>query len=507
MKNLKNKYLALVFLSCLGLMASCKKYINEAPIDTPTDATFWTSESAAESGLAGAYGLLRTAVTNQSSFFVFGDATANEFNFSATGNWWNLQTIETDGNFNFNYVPYLEGSLQNWTDFYQVIAQCNLIIAKVPGIPASGFTDDEKTTKNNIIGQAYFLRGYCYYYISQVWGQPVIVTKNYTDPINAQPVPRSTTQAGYDQAIADAKTASSLLKFGYSNAANIAVQANKGSALTLLAKAYMWEKKYDLAAVAADSVLLTAKTKGGGYKLEAGATYGNIFKGHNAESIFELNMIYSPNQNEAQDGFGGVFSVFLSAPVVFGKSNDNWYLNTTLISSLYGKSAKGAGPDLRVNATFYGLKTQNPLMIKYSNVIYGQPADETSPFISNNLVIFRLADVYLLRAEAALSLGDQSTAVADVNIIRVRAGLEPLSSVTLYDIMDERGREFFGEGSWYFDLYRTGLLVDPNYDNVVDGYTPARLQQQGCLWPLYLRSLLPQDPLLTQNPYWAVAGQ
>ncbi|SHM77817.1 Starch-binding associating with outer membrane [Mucilaginibacter sp. OK098] len=507
MKNSISKYFAIIFLCSVGLLTSCKKYINEGPIDTPTDANFWTTERAAQSGLAGAYGLLRTSLTSDKAYFIFGDATANEF--SSYSSDWTLGSISSSGRWNFNYVPYNEGVLHNWTSFYQVISQCNLILNKVPAIPAANFTDDPVATRNQILGEAYFIRAYCYYYITEVWGQPVIVTQAYTDPINAKPIARSSDADGFNQAVSDLKKSISLLKYGYSDASKIAVQANRGSAFALLSKVYMWQKQYSQASAAADSVI-----QNGQYTLESGSSLANIYKGHDQESIFEMNMLYSPNQNEAQNGkpdqYGnvGVFSVFLSTPFVNGKSGDNWVVNLDLVNSLFDTTST---QDARLKSTFYGLQTINPLMVKYANVIYQNPSQKTLPFVSNNMVLLRLADILLIKAEAAIDLGDQGTALTYLNRVRQRAGTGPYipssPSDLLYTIMDERGRELYGEGQWYFDLVRSGLIDDPNYYNVIDGYLPTRIANKGYQWPLDLRTLLPQDPLLTQNPWWAQAGQ
>lgn len=498
MKKSINKYLAIIFLCIVGLFTSCKKYLNEGPINTPTDASFWTSERAAASGLAGAYGLLRTALTNGHAYFIFGDATANEFTY---GGDWTLASLSSNNRWNFNYVPYNEGVLHNWTSFYQVISQCNLIISKVPQIADANFQDDPTATKNQILGEAYFIRAYCYYYITQVWGQPVIVTQSYTDPIHAQPLPRSSDADGFAQAVSDLKQSISLLKYGYTDQTKVAVQANKGSAFALLSKVYMWQKQYQAASSAADSVI-----NKGNYTLESGANYASIFKGQDPESIFEMNMLYSPNQNEAQDGTGGAFSIFLADPLVNGKS-DSWAVNTDLINNLYDTTS--TTQDARVKATFYGLGNTKPLMSKYANVIYQNPSQKTLPFVSNNMVLLRLADILLVKAEAETNLGHPGNGLTYLNMVRQRAGLDPAVPISksdqLYTIMDERGRELFGEGQWYFDLVRSGFINDPNYNNPIDGYLPNRITNRGYLWPLDLRTLLPQDPLLTQNAWWASA--
>lgn len=493
MKNHKNIYLAL-FLCITAFCASCRKYINETPINAPTTANFWVSEQAAQNGLAGAYTLLRTALLNRSSYFTFGDATAGEF---ASFNGDIAYTdFNTNGQYNFNYTPYGQ-QWNDWTTFYQLIAQCNLIINKVPGIPASAFTDDPTTTKKQIIGEAYFLRAFAYYYITEVWGAPVIVTQVYTNPITAQPIARSTDAQGYAQAASDAKQSAGMLQYGYSNPTNVAVQANKGAALTLLSKVYMWQKQYQQAAATADSVI-----KYGRYNLEPGATYKNIFKGHDQESIFELYMLYSGADNEAT---GDAFNMFLQTPYIVNQQGA-WYVDPVMISNLYGDTSSTSA-DIRVKNNFYGLQSTNPLMVKYADVVYQNSGTQTTAYVSDDLVIFRLADVFLTRAEAAAQLGDLATGDMYLSLVRLRAGLSPYTATSatdlIYNVMDERGREFFGEGSWYFDLYRTGLIADPNYENAVPGYNQERVNGGGCEWPIGLRALLQQDPLLVQNKWWA----
>ena len=81
----------------------------------------------------------------------------------------------------------------------------------------------------------------------------------------------------------------------------------------------------------------------------------------------------------------------------------------------------------------------------------------------NATFIMRTPEVYLIAAEAALQLGDASTATSYVNKIRQRAGAQLLSSVDLRSIIDERGRELCGEYNRFFDLVRVGYLANASY--------------------------------------------
>lgn len=491
-----------ISLGILGMLTffSCKKYINEGPIDAPYEANFWDSQQSAEKAVAGAYGLLKNALTDVASYFIVGDATANEYSVYSTG-FGALESLTPDNKFNFHYMPYYEPILWNWSRFYKVISQCNLILDAVPKMDENYFADDPDA-RNKIMGQAYFLRAYAYYYITKVWGEPIIVTKNYPNPLKAPPVARSTDEQGFQQAISDLTQSIQLLSYGYDNSTNVAVTANKGAAFSLLARVYMSQHNYQAAESATDSVLTF-----GGYQLENGDDFNKIFLGRDPESIFEINMLYTSTQNEALSGDGDHhwFGEFLADPIIKGKGS-HWHVNTDLVGKLFDTTS--TTKDKRVKFTFYGLQNgSRQMMIKYSNVIYQNAQSETNPFVSNNLVLIRLADILLLRAEALTKLNRPAEAVDLLNEIRERAGLDDYTYTNemdlYYNIMSERGRELFGEGHWYFDLVRSGLLTDPGYQFNIEEYTQARIQGRGYLWPLDLTTLLAQDPLLTQNSWWA----
>src|SRR5437868_8838888 len=96
---------------------SCKKYLYEAPITSTYGAAFWTSQSAVEQASLAMYGQLRASLRSGGSFFINGDLASGVF-IPEAGQW-NYQTIKPSNNppYNFSYVPYLEGDLQNWSRF------------------------------------------------------------------------------------------------------------------------------------------------------------------------------------------------------------------------------------------------------------------------------------------------------------------------------------------------------------------------------------------------------
>ncbi len=493
--RINNFFKSLLVISTIILaFSSCKKYIDLAPIDATYDQVFWSSGSNAENALSGAYGLLRTGFQGKAdypegnrSFFAFGDLPANEL---LVPNYYFANfygSVQKDGGFKFSYCPYLEPSLKNWSRFYQVINQCHLIVENVPNISADKFTDGQ-TEKNEVLGEGYFLRAYTYFYITRVWGDPVLTKGSLKDPGDVIPLPRTGEDTVLNYCISDLKTAAELLSF-YSGTDRDKVHADKGAVWATLAHVYAWLHDYSNAALYCDSVISS-----GQYSIETIDNYLNIWEGKDVESIFEINMLYNAQNNEATDYF---FGDFLREPFIREKTS-SWIINTETMQQIFPDTAR----DKRYSKITTGV-TDVRILTKYANVNYYDPNNENAYVVNNNLVLLRLADIYLLKAEASNATGNTGDALMNLNTIRERAGLPDTTVAGGNDlkiaIMDERLRELMGEGCVAFDIIRTGTLLY----YFPDVYTQERIDKKGYYWPLDMRTLLPQDILLTQNPWWA----
>ncbi|MGI8950789.1 MAG: RagB/SusD family nutrient uptake outer membrane protein [Chitinophagaceae bacterium] len=484
---MRTKYFNII-IGCFLLMilSSCKKYINLAPIDATYDQVFWADGNNAENGLSGAYGLLRDGFEDDRSFFVFGDLPSDEF-IMLNPPYWNYQSLQHSGGFKYSYAPYLAESLQNWTRFYKVINQCHLVCENVPNISADKFSGGQ-SEKDDIIGEGHFLRAYTYFYITRVWGDPVLTTSSIKNPQDVVPLPRTSEDTVLNYCIQDLKTAAALLPF-YSGTDRDKVHADKGAAWATLAQVYAWQHDYQNAALYCDSVI-----NSGQYSLETIDNYNAIWLGSDPENIFEINMKYNAQNNEATGFF---FGEFLSDPFIKGQGLQ-WEINPDNIQYIFPDTAR----DQRYSKVTAAV-TDGRILSKYANVDYYDPNDQYAYVVNNNLVVERLADIYLLKAEASNALGNTADALLNLNKIRERAGLPDTTIAGGNDlkiaIMDERLRELIGEGCVAFDMIRTGTLL--NYFG--DVYTQERIDKKGYYWPLDMRTLLPQDILLTQNPWWA----
>lgn len=481
MKTLTNsmKVMFCIFIFAVTF-AACNKYINLEPKGSTYDEVFWVNGSNVQKALSGAYSLLRDGFRADRSYFIFGDLAGG--NFGVGGDYWNYTDISEDKSFNFNYVPYLEGSLWNWSRFYKVINQTHLIIENIPEIDDSKFESGVET-KKQLEGEARFLRAYTYFYMQRVWGDVVLTKESFKDPQNIPIIPRTPEEETLAFCIADLEKSEELLE----NSSNKTL-ASKGAAQALLAHIYAWMHEYEEAEKYANKII-----DGGYYALEDIEDYLDIWKGNSEESIFELNMLYADGSNEATAEF---FNVFLTDPYIRNKNAGSaWSIDLPISQQLFNKE------EARADSIFVNGAGSTLLMRKYNGVDYYDANNPNTYVVSNNLVLLRLADIYLLRAETRFKNDNEPGALQDLNKVRERAGLEDFSgagSSLFNEITDERRRELIGEGHTQFDLIRMEQL-----QRVFSVYSNDRIAKKGYYWPLQMRTLLPQNPELTQNEWWS----
>ncbi len=479
MKSIKKIIFLLSAVLVLCTSSACKKYLYLEPINNTYDEVFWVNGSNVQKSLSGAYSLLRNAFRADRSFFIAGDLAGDNFDIGSS--LWNHTTFNDEGGMRFSYAPYLEGSLQNWTRFYSIINQCNLIIENTPGIAADKFSGGD-AQKNDFIAQARFLRAYVYFYLAKTWGDPVLIKETFPDPGNVPSLARSPESETLDFCLEDLLIALDL--FAQQSDPNY---ASRSAAQTLMAHIYAWRHNYAEAESYCNEVI-----NAGSFNLESIDSYKNIWVGQSAENIFQLFMSFDPVSNEATSAF---FNLFLMDPVIRNRALADIYRVPQRIRDLFSPE------DGRYKKIIVPVAGNNYILSKYDNVDYYDPNNVNTYVVSNNLVLMRLADVTLLRAEARYKNGDLSGALADLNSIRQRAGLpdyQGAGEAFFNTLVEERRRELYGEGSFAYDAIRMEQLerLFPN------SYTADRIAQKGYYWPLDLNTLLQQAPLLTQNEWW-----
>jgi len=538
------KYSSLNYLLVAFLIistSSCKKILEQEPKNSTYAEVFWQNARDLRSAIAGNYSLVRDAITSKNNrYYMYSDAIAkNYFTIQYTGD--GLEGIQ-NGNFTFQYNVVSLGSLGDWTKYYKAIAMSNTILKNVPAVTDDklGDVSDPTQFRNEIIGQALFLRAWTYFMMVKVWGDVPLVTEAYDDPLSAPQLGRSPKAEVMKQIEDDCHAAIALLRWGYTSTGDAKVTANKGAVYALLAHLYLWRGTMselgsttpNIADVNSADTSITALITNGGYSLTDTSRYYQTFIGRSAESIFELNM--SENTMEgSQAGIGMEFlrgdrvknfgdnprfyvapgyldKHFLISPAIAA----DWYWDGTQWVWMDEKAAVYDSLDVRFRKNFDYIKQTNPVCIKYSNVVYRNPGQELDPYLSNNMIIFRLADMMLLKAEIALYRNDPDGAVDIINFFRIRNGaseedpgdpdddliLEHGLSVeeVMNEYLIERGKELYLEGHIFYDLLRTRM-----YKSYIDWLPDdeVRFKNGGFYWPVS-PLLFKQNPLLKQTPYW-----
>lgn len=504
--------IALVLFTAMG----CAD-LDQEPQNLATPQNYWTSQPNAISALAGDYALLKRALLDNSAFLKWGEFPAKTFMNSQDS----FVTYIEDGNY---AVPYSEG-LMNWINLYKAANWALAIEDNVSAMPDKLFTSVDE--KNRIIGEAAFIRSLSYFYLARVWGDAPIVREPITtaDQLvddNGYIIgkKRENELLVLNYALEAANKSIGLLSYSAPGTPRWAIQANKASAEALKAHITLWyasRNNNDVAMVnqsiaAATSVINNSNASLIDYVNEGVTGFDNMCKGASKTGLFEINI--STDSNEAyriSNSSSTPTGLTLSGPF-FATTNTsrplidpNYYGPAKII-----KADPARANDVRRILFFDGYNptgtyTVNPpntaYLLKYSQKTKdSQSIDPLAYFSESNILIFRLADVYLLRAEGNMRLGNWDQAIADINIIRSKAGAANYTGAKTLDaltkcIFDERALEFVGEGHSAFDRLRLKYFPSEFPLNA------TRMAGNGYFWPVLIANLL-ADSQLQQTLWW-----
>jgi hypothetical protein len=242
-------------------------------------------------------------------------------------------------------------------------------------------------------------------------------------------------------------------------------------------------------------------------------------------------MQFSANDPNFTSGNGeaqfNCFATFVKKPYVNNSlpKSSCWISpkNGMVDSILFSNRNASPSTDARFNTilthvTPSGGDPEGYMLLKYTNLKFQDSVKVVngslvSPYFNNNLVLFRLSDIYLLDAEALAQKGDLAGAKNALSYTEQRAGISSYTQPAtagdmLVEVVKERGRELIGEGQWFYDLIRTEPYVQGleavGYGTTNSSFNVQRTDpnQKGYYWPLNMTQLFPQDNLLTQNPWW-----
>lgn len=310
-----------------------------------------------------------------------------------------------------------------WSEAYEVINIANNVLSALDVVDAD--------IRDRVEGEALFLRGSMYFELARVFGRawndgdpsanlavPLVLDPTREIDENSE-IPRNTVQEVYNQAISDLQSAKGLLP------EDNGVFANSYAAGAMLARIYLQQQNYDAARTEANEVI-----QSGEFQLVT--SYADVFNNSNvntSEDIFAL-------QVTTQDG-----------------END--------LNLYYAADLDGGRGDIEINQVHLDRYEAGDerLDLFYTDPTTGDTRTGKWQNQFGNVLVLRLAEMYLIRAEANLQEGvpftGPNTPTEDLNMIRDRVSLSPLGSATLQDILDERFLELAFEGHFLHDVKRT----------------------------------------------------
>ncbi len=458
---MKSRYIniLLFILTMHGvLLSSCKKFIEvDAPNDQLNSDMVFSDSSTAVSAITGIYSEMLTSrnLFSNSSVTLYAGMSADELYCYTPG----LNEEFTKNQ--ITQVNHVNIDNSFWKPAFKYIYAANLAIEKLSG--SQGLSG---SLKNQLTGEAKFIRAFCFFHLINLFGDvPLILSSKYQE--NAL-TPRSSTVSIYTQVINDLIDARNLLPADYVTAER--VRPNKWTAAALLSRCFLYTNQWQNAASEANAIIIS-----GVYSLET--DLNNVFLNGSAEAIWQLKPV-RPGFN-TYEGLEILPASFFSNPTFLVTTN----LRTSFES---GDNRKNAWINSRVynNDTLYF-----PYKYKVPNGI----------ILKEYYMVFRLAEQYLIRAEAALNLNNISDARASINSLRVRAGLgntlaNDIPSLKLA-IEQERRSELFCEwGHRWYDLKRTGRTND-----ILAPIKGTTWQSTDVLWPVPQQEIN-LNPSLIQNP-------
>lgn len=447
----------LAIVGSISVIASCKKFvdINPSPNLVRTDQLF-TNETTALSAVSGVYLQMRATSPSLSNgtLSIYTGLSADELTTSAT-------SLEYDA-FNKNSILSVSTIInsQIWSTAYRVIYRANAIIENL-----EKSTDIPQPTASQLLGEMKVVRSLYYFYLINLFGDvPLIISSNYKEN---EYKPRTAVDEVYKQIISDLIEAKSLLSETYPSPGK--VRPNKWTATALLARVYLFKNDWINAEAQSSSIISS-----GAYNM---AGLNIAFKNNSDETIWQI----AP-ANESRNTVEGS---------VFVPSNSNnlplIYLTPLLVNSFETGDAR--------KITWLGLNSVSGNMyyypLKYKRRT-ATPLDEYE-------IVFRLAEQYLIRAEARAKQNKIAEASADLDVVRNRAGLQNSTATDqnslLSVIIKERQIELLAEwGHRWFDLKRTGLI-----NAVLSPIKGSNWQPTDTLYPIPFNEIQINSYLI-QNP-------
>nr|WP_233173711.1 RagB/SusD family nutrient uptake outer membrane protein [Pedobacter sp. ASV19] len=475
MKAIKYILLIITFTAA----SSCKKYVDvDAPRTELAQSSVFVNDKTAIAAMVGVYSDMNAynyQFANVITMFM-GSMSADDFTYAATLAGFDefKNNTVTPGN------TYVNGM---WSQPYDFIYRANSIIE---GVTASGTLS--AGVKNQLLGEAKFIRAFCHFYLVNIFGDVPLILD--TDVIKNTDLPRTATAQVYQAIIADLVDAKKLLSSDFPGGGERTRPA-KGAATLLLARTYLYSGNNAQAEIEAGEVI----ADNAHYSLLPKEKINDVFLKNSKEAVWQLQPVNISGNRNTWEGFTMTPASITNPTAYYRLTKDPQYglvfafePNDLRKSSWTGNYTTAATPPLTHTYPYkYKVRT-NAAVTEYSMVL-------------------RFAEAYLIRAEARIQQGKLQPGKEDLDVIRNRAGLAPLTlpgsiAAGMLQVEQERRVEFFAEwGHRWFDLKRWKSTVTAGKtraDDVLPSTKPL-WKSTAVLMPIPTDAIK-TNPNMVQNP-------
>lgn len=412
-------------LTC-GLMitaTSCKKFLDLKPLDSYTENTFYVDEKGLQGGLISCYDALQTDSLYGNNLLTLAELRGDNLIDNDPGSGAGVRNqIEVFSETSANSI--LAGA---WLGNYRAIYRCNIILDRAPAISMN------ETIKNQIIGQAKFIRALSYFNLTRLWGNvPLVLKVQKTD--EARQNTRATTVQIYQQIIDDLSDAAVKLPANW--AAPQRGRATSYAATGLLGKVYLYQKKFDMVASTLQPVVAAIYT-------------GTILAAVPQTATFPNNL---------KTSLDVIFAVqYLSGGVREFVNQDNRYRNNNNTNII------------NIPQSLFEAADNRKALVAITGT-GGRPGKFNTPQLNNetssDFPVLRCADVLLMYAEALNETAYGNTeAFKALNAVRSNASASAKTPAILTSQADfrtavylERRMELALEADRWFDIVRTNQM-------------------------------------------------
>lgn len=509
------KLIIILVISQTLLLSGCNDWLDILPNNEQVTADYWKAKEEVEAVLASGYYYMREATP----FIIdWGELRgASIFAFSSTEKG-KLQDFQLTAS----------SSLCKWDVFYKVINMANSVITYAPDVQSIDDTYSIEAMRSHQT-EAYFLRALSYFYLVRNFKEVPLILQSYVDDSAPFSLPKSKEEEIIRQIKSDITTALELnaAKEFFDNSSwggATKGRATKWALYALMTDVCLWSEDYGGCITYADYLMNSTSNRRPAF-MSIPEHWFSIFNPGNAnESIFELNWDYSV-YNQTAYSPSNYFTISVTSPYQYSPAMAERLENetTTLINdgkmpvrSLWGAYVP-LGADDTGNATY--------CIWKYR----GTEIDDLSAvrmYADANLIIYRMADILLMKAEALIwnGRGNWADALNIINQIRNRANLEDMDisldetdeAEMLRIVLNERDMELAAEGKRWYDLLRFGKsnnyryktefinLIGENNSSANSSWIRSVLKNEYAWYLPIADSELETNELLTQNPYYDV---